>query len=233
MAIMGKILIAAAYGVFAVFLIRFFAHWLIWRKAVTVMRFRKNAPQTVRPRVKAYALTVLDVVLFGRLLMVNPALWVGEWVFHVSFLLVALRHLRFFLNPVPSCIWWVQMPGLIAGYILPLSLVYILFVRLLTKRERYASPANVLLLALVLTISLFGVAMHVLFTPNLVDVKLFVLGILSFAPAALPESTLFSIHLSLVLVLIPFLPTHIFFAPIVMTEARKREQALHLVMHEK
>jgi len=232
MAIMGKILIAAAYGAFVVFLIRFLAYWLIWRKTVTVMRLGKTA-QTVRPSVKAFALTVMDVTFFGRLLMVNPVLWVGEWVFHVSFLLVLLRHLRLFLNPVPSCIWWVQTPGLIAGYFLPFSLAYILLVRLLSKRERYASPANVFLLALVLVISSLGVVMHGLFKPNLVDVKLFVLGILSFTPASLPESTLFAIHFSLVLVLIPLLPTHIFFAPIVMMEARKREQALHLVMHEK
>jgi len=227
---MEKILVAAAYGVFAVFVIRFLAYWLIWRK--TVVRLRMTA-ERVRLGAKALALSVMDVFFFGRLLMVNPALWVGEWVFHVSFLLVVLRHLRFFLNPVPSCIWWVQTPGLIAGYFLPLSLVYVLVVRLLTKRERYASPANVFLLALVLVISSFGVLMQWVFTPDLVNAKLFILGILSFAPVSPPESTLFAIHFSLVLVLIPFLPNHIFFAPVVMMEARKREQTLHLVMHEK
>ena len=182
---------------------------------------------------KAYALTALDIIFFGKLLMVNPALWLGEWVFHFSFLLVLLRHLRFFLNPVPACIWWIQTPGLIAGFTLPVSLVYILIVRLLSGRERYASPANVFLLGLVLVISSLGVVMNLLFKPNLVEVKLFVLGILSFMPVAAPESVLFAVHFCLVLVLIPFLPTHIFLAPFVMMEARKREQALHLVIHEK
>ncbi|HUI45348.1 MAG TPA: hypothetical protein VL122_05090 [Nitrospirota bacterium] len=228
---MGKILFAAAYGVFAAFWIRFFAHALVWWKAAS--RLRGTAGQAIRPRVKTYALTAMDVIFFGRLLVVNPALWLGEWVFHFSFFLVLLRHLRFFLNPVPACIWWVQTPGLIAGYILPVSLVYILIVRLFSGRERYASPANVFLLGLVLVISSLGVAMNLLFKPNLVEVKLFVLGILSFMPVAAPKSVLFAVHFCMVLVLIPFLPTHIFLAPFVMMEARKREQALHLVMHEK
>jgi nitrate reductase gamma subunit len=228
---MGKILIVAAYCVFAAFWMRFFAHSLTWWRATS--RLRGTVEQETQPRVKACALTAMDVIFFGRLLMVNPALWLGEWVFHVSFLLVLLRHFRFFLNPVPACIWWFQTPGLIAGYILPVSLVYILIVRLLSGRERYASPANVFLLSLVLVISTLGVAMNLLFKPNLVEVKLYILGILSFMPAAAPESVLFAVHFCLVLVLIPFLPTHIFFAPFVMMEARKREQALHLVMHEK
>jgi nitrate reductase gamma subunit len=231
MAVMGKILFAAAYCMFAAFFIRFFVHALLLWKAAS--RFRGTVDQEIRSPVKACALTAMDVIFFGRLLMVNPALWLGEWVFHFSFFLVLLRHLRFFLNPVPACIWWVQTPGLIAGYVLPLSLVYILIVRLFSGRERYASPANVFLLGLVLVISLLGVAMNLLFKPNLVQVKMFVLGILRFMPVVAPDNVLFAVHFCLALVLIPFLPTHIFFAPFVIMEARKREQALPLVMHEK
>jgi nitrate reductase gamma subunit len=174
----------------------------------------------------------VDVALFGRLMKVNPVLWLGEWVFHASLLLVLLRHLRFFLEPVPEWVWSVQTPGLIAGYVLPFSLVYILVIRLLTKREKYAAPANVFLLGLVLIISTLGVVMSAWFTPAM-DVKMFVLGILCLKPAALPDDGLFLAHFCLVLVLIPFLPTHIFTAPFVMMEARRREQALRLVMHEK
>jgi hypothetical protein len=90
----------------------------------------------------------------------------------------------------------------------------------------------VFLLGLVLAISSIGVIMHAWLTPNLVEVKLFALGLACFKPAPMPESLLFMTHFILVLVLVPFLPTHIFTAPLVMMEARKREQALHLVMHE-
>ena len=228
---MGKILIAAVYAVYAAFWLRFFMHFLVWWR--TARRFEGPRASACRPSVRACALAAMDVVFFGRLLKVNAALWAGEWTFHTAFFLVVLRHLRFFLDPVPAWVWWVQTPGLIAGYILPFSLAYILAVRLLTKREKYASAANVFLLGLVLVISSLGVLMYACFKPDLVDVKLFVLGILCFKPAALPESLLFTLHFGLALVLVPFLPTHIFTAPLVMMEARKREEALRVVMHEK
>lgn len=231
MTTLGKILVVAAYCVYAAFWIRFFAHLLVWWRAARRLSAGAPAPAP-RSRLKAWALTASDVFLFGRLLVVNPALWIGEWVFHVSFLLVLLRHLRYFLDPVPAWVWSVQFAGAIAGYILPLSLVYILVIRLLSAREKYASRANVFLLGLVLVISSIGLIMHVWLTPNLVEVKLFALGLACFKPSPAPGSLLFMAHFILVLVLIPFLPTHIFTAPLVMMEARKREQALHLVMHE-
>jgi nitrate reductase gamma subunit len=226
----GTIIIIAAYGVYAAFWIRFIAHFLVWWKAVK----RLSAPPPAVPasRIKACAGTAGDVFLFRRLLAVNPVLWIGEWVFHASFLLVLLRHLRYFLEPVPKWVWSAQTPGIIAGYVLPLSLAYILVVRLLTKREKYSSPANLLLLSLVLAISSLGVLMHALYKPDLVDVKYFAEGLVALRPAAFPKSVLFLAHFSLVLVLVPFLPTHIFTAPLVMMEARKREEALKLVMHE-
>jgi nitrate reductase gamma subunit len=228
---MRTIFIIAAYGVYAAFWLRFLAHFLIWWKAVR--RLPRPLPAIPASKIKACAVSAGDVFLFGRLLKVNPVLWVGEWVFHASFLLVLLRHLRYFLEPVPAWIWSVQFAGTIAGYVLPLSLVYILAVRLFAKREKYSSPANLFLLCLVLAISSLGVLMHALYKPNLVDVKLFALGLVCFKPAPVPEGLLFMVHFSLVLVLVPFLPTHIFTAPLVMLEARKREQALQRVMHEK
>jgi nitrate reductase gamma subunit len=227
---MGKILIAAAYAVYAAFWMRFFTHFLVWWR--TAWRFEGPRASAERPSLKACALAAVDVVFLGRLLRVNAALWAGEWTFHAAFFLVVLRHLRFFLDPVPAWVWWAQTPGLIAGYILPFSLAYILAVRLIAKREKYASAANMFLLGLVLVISSLGVLMYACFKPNLVDVKLFVLGILGFKPAALPQSALFVTHFGLFLVLVPFLPTHIFTAPLVMLEARRREQALRTVMHD-
>ncbi len=228
---MGTLLIVAAYGVYAAFCIRFFLHALLWWKAVA----RPAAIAGTAPPLsaKACALSVRDVVFFWRLLMVNPALWFGEWVFHVSFLLVVLRHLKYFLHTVPEWVWWVQVPGLIAGYVLPLSLVYILVIRRFSVQEKYSSPANMFLLVLLLVISSLGLLMNTVFRADIVMVKLFIQGILCFSPAAVPGSILFLLHFSLVLVLIPFLPTHILTAPLVMLEAEKRELALPLVMHEK
>jgi nitrate reductase gamma subunit len=227
---MGTIIIIAAYGVYAAFWIRFFLHTLAW------WRGRAEDRVAVLPRrpskLKTWALTLRDVVLFWRLLKVNPALWVGEYLFHATFLLVALRHLRYFLEPVPQWVWGLQVPGLIAGYVLPFSLVYILVVRFFSEREKYSSPANVLLLALMLAISSIGVLMHAFFTPDLADVKYFMLGLLSLAPGLLPAGVLFPLHLVLVLMLVALVPSHIVTAPLVMLEARRRELGLPRVMHE-
>lgn len=228
---MGKILILAAYAVYAAFWIRLCAHIFVWWRAV---RQTSGPSLYIAPsRGKACALAASDVLFFGRLLMVNPALWIGEWFFHASFLLVLTRHLRFFLNPIPAWVWFLQTPGLIAGYLLPVTLLYILIIRLRTNHEKYASPANMFFLVLVLVISTIGVLMNALFKPDLVDVKLFILGIMSFSPVAVPGSVLFLLHFSLILVLVSILPSHIFTAPIIMLEARKRDLALHLVIHEK
>jgi cytochrome b561 len=88
------------------------------------------------------------------------------------------------------------------------------------------------LLALVLSISCIGVLMSLAFKPNLVDAKLFIFGIMNFSPAAAPDSLLFTIHFVLFLVLVLLLPTHIFTAPLVMYEARKRDLTLWRLMHE-
>lgn len=227
---MGTIIIIAVYGVYAAFWIRFFLHTLAW------WRGRAEDPVAVLPHkpstLKTLVFTLRDVLLFWRLLKVNPALWLGEYLFHATFVLVALRHLRYFLEPVPVWVWGLQLPGLIAGYVLPLSLVYILAVRFLSEREKYSSPANILLLALILAISGIGVLMHAFFTPDLVDVKHFALGLLSLAPSTLPAGVLFPLHLVLVLALVALVPTHIVTAPLVMLEARRRELGLPQVMHE-
>jgi nitrate reductase gamma subunit len=227
---MDTIVIVAAYGVYVAFWIRFLLHALLWWKAVT--RPASIAGPAQPSSVKAWALSARDVVFFWRLLKVNPALWLGEWTFHMSFLLVIMRHLRYFLSPVPEWVWWFQIPGLIAGYILPLSLLYIYIVRLSSVREKYSSPANMMLLALLFVISSVGLLMVTLHGTDVVAVKLFTIGILRVTPATVPDSILFLLHLSLVLILIPLLPTHILTAPLVMLEARKRDLGLSLVMHE-
>jgi nitrate reductase gamma subunit len=225
---MGITLILAAYAVYAAFWVRFFTHFLVWWRAADLLR----EPTSPRSALKACVLTAVDVLLFGRVLNVNPALWIGEWAFHTSFLFVMLRHLRYFLDPVPLWVWGLQTPGLIAGYVLPFAAAYILVIRLLTRHKQYSAPSNWVLVTLVLLIGSLGVIMSVWYKPDLVDVKLFSLGILRFHPSAAPESLLFLTHFTLALVLVPLLPTHIFTAPLVMMEARKREQSLHLVIHE-
>ncbi len=226
-----KIIRTAAYAVYAAFWMRFLLHALVWRRAKA--RSAAIAEKAPSAPVKAWALSIRDVVFLWRLLKVNPALWLGEWVFHISFLIVALRHLRYFFITVPEWVGWLQVPGLIAGYVLPLSLIYILLVRRFSAQEKYSSPANMTLLVLLFVIGSLGLLMATRYRADTVMVKLFIQGILGFSSSALPGSILFLLHFSLVLVLVPLLPTHILTAPLTMLEAEKRELALHQVLHEK
>ena len=49
-----------------------------------------------------------EVVLFESLFKGNLWTWAMGWLFHVSLALVTLRHLRYFLDPVPG--WVAAVP---------------------------------------------------------------------------------------------------------------------------
>lgn len=223
-------LILISYLVYAAFWGRFILHAFIWYKSARQLR---TGPSYAHGASLSLCLvTAIDILFFRRLFNENKLLWLGSWTFHVSFILVVLRHLNYFFYPVPSCITHIQPFGLVAGYILPVSLFYLLAYRI-AGREKYISYHNFFLLGMVLLISLSGLLMRMFFSPNLVDVKGFMLGILTFRPDLLPDSSLFFIHFSLVLLLVPFLPLHIFAAPVVTMESGRREAGLRMVIHDK
>ncbi|MHB8836766.1 MAG: hypothetical protein ACYC9Y_13840 [Candidatus Methylomirabilia bacterium] len=227
---MGWLIVAATYAVIAAFYLRLGLHALSWREAA-----RRSAPS--RPRdsdgaARAFVGAAVDIVFLRRLFLVNPALWIGEWVFHGSLLLVVLRHLRYFTNPVPAWVVWAQTPGWIAGFLLPGSVLYILAIRLLTGQEKFSSRANLLTLLNLLAIAATGLLMSTRYRADLAAVKLFALGIVTFTPSEPHLGALFLSHLGFVLVLLLYVPSHIFTAPLVMMDARGRELELRRVMHD-
>jgi hypothetical protein len=84
----------------------------------------------------------------------------------------------------------------------------------------------------VLAIAVTGLLMSTRYRADLVAVKLFTLGIVTFAPAPPPLSALFLIHLGLALALLLYLPSHVFTAPLVMMDAQSRNRELRRVMHD-
>jgi nitrate reductase gamma subunit len=228
---MGIFIIFITYVVCIIFFGRFIFHAISWFQGVrhlpSIPVFSKKIlPVTI-------AETILDIFLFRRLFKTNRLLWGASWAFHVSFLLVILRHMRYFIYPVPGFIISLQNAGIYAGYILPLSLVVILFIRIAGDKDRYVSLYNFFLLVLLLLTSLTGVLMKTFYRANLIDIKSFVLGITTFSPTPLPDSMLFIIHFILVLILVAFLPFHVITVPVITIEARRREDGLGLVLHEK
>lgn len=225
---MGILLMLLAYISLLAFLWR-----VLWRVLILYRR-RHAVLEDPALRAPAGALrTAFDILFLGRLMRVNDVLWLGEWVFHVSFLLVVLGHLRFMMEPVPGFILWMQGLGRVSGYILPASIAYIFFMKLSSEQARYLRGYNFFLLMLVLLVSVSGFLMRFLYRADLIGIKGFVLGILTFTPRPLPGSGLFVFHFLAALLLLVSLPSHIFTAPFVMAEAGRRETGLERVLHEK
>ncbi len=224
------LLILTAYIVYAAFWVRLTLHTLIWLRSA-----RQPRPVHGLTRANpflAFTSAALDVIFFRRLFASHKTVWAGSWTFHAAFLFVILRHLRYFLDPVPDCIWCVQPVGIFAGYVLAFSLVYVLFMRTFGG-VRYVSYQNYLILGLLFLISSTGLIMRNFFRPDLIDVKSFIMGIVAFSPSPLPGNFFFVLHFSLVLLLIPYLPFHIFTAPVITVEASRRRHGLDMVMHGK
>lgn len=227
---MGMLLIAIAYLVYAAFWVRLSLHTLIWYRAARDRGTRH--PGVSGGRLLAASTALMDIIFFRRLFSSNKLLWHGSWAFHAAFLLVVLRHLRYFLEPVPECISDLQIFGIVAGYVLVAALAYTALLRALPGR-RYVYYQNYLVLGLLFLIGATGLLMRNFFRPDLVDVKSFIMGLVAFRPVAPPGNLLFIVHFSLVLLLVPYLPFHIFTAPVIAIEARRRQQGLDMVMHDK
>jgi nitrate reductase gamma subunit len=227
---MGILLVIIAYLVYAAFWVRLSLRTVVWLKSAR-QPLPYDAAAGERPLL-AFTSSALDIIFFRRLFASNKVLWLGSWAFHTAFLFVVFRHLRYFLDPVPDCVWCVQPFGIVAGYILAFSLLYVMIARAVA-RVKYVSYQNYLILGLLFIISATGLLMRNFFRPDLIDVKSFVMGIVVFRPFPPPDNFFFIAHFSLVLLLIPYLPFHIFTAPLIAIEARRRQQGLDMVMHGK
>ncbi len=142
-------------------------------------------------------------VLFARGTLKNEGklLWFFETVFHWAFFLVVLRHMRYFFYPVRGVILGFQDSGIIAGYVLPVPLIMLAAVRLARK-----TPGRIVYLLFLLA-SLSGILMTSLARPDLVDIKAFVLGLITLRPVLLERADpVFLFHFSMVLLLLVAVP---------------------------
>jgi len=227
---MGTILVLTAYLLYLLFCFRFLIRVLLWYKAVKQQAAIREAHVW---SCRTVASTAIEVLFFTRLFHTNKLLWTASWTFHLSLGFIFLRHTWYFMNPVPELIIFIQPVGIAAGYVLPLSLLIILIIRIAGGRDSYVSSYNYFLLAALLIISLTGLVMRTYYQPDLIAVKDFITGILIFHPDALPGSVLFTLHFLFALLLLPFVPFHLFTAPIVIFEANRREEGLGMILHEK
>lgn len=148
-----------------------------------------------------------EVVLFESLFKANKWIWLFGWIFHAALLLVVLRHLRYFTEPVWSWVALMQPLGLYAGFAMVAGLLGLWARRILVPRIRYISaPSDHLMLALIVGIGVSGLAMKYVARTDIVALKAFFLGLIYFDWQPIPADPVLLLHLALVAVLMIIFP---------------------------
>lgn len=162
-----------------------------------------------------------EVVLFESLFKSNKWIWLFGWLFHVGLALVLLRHIRYFQEPVWFWVEFLQPFGKYASFMMIAGLAGLWARRFLVDRVRYIStPSDHLMLALLIAIGMSGMSLTFVAHTDIVALKAFALGLLTFDWQPLPVDGALLIHLALVALLMIIFPVSkllhapgVFFSP--------------------
>ena len=210
------LLFYAATGVFAIGVAR---KIYIYARTPQPLKIPTTPAPTTRTGV---ALRMLrEVTVFESLFKSNKWIWLFGWVFHFALLLVLLRHLRYFTEPVWAWVALIQPFGIYAGIAMAAGLAGLWARRVLVDRVRYiSSPSDHLMLALLVGIAASGLAMKHLAHTDIVALKAFILGLMVFEWHELPADPVLLAHLALVALLMIVFPVSkllhapgVFFSP--------------------
>ncbi len=161
------------------------------------------------------------VVFFESLFKSNKWIWVFGWLFHFGLLLVLLRHIRYFQEPVWFWVEFLQPFGKYASFMMVVGLAGLWARRFLVDRVRYIStPSDHLMLALLVGIGVTGMLTTFVVHTDVVAIKAFMLGLMTFDWQPVPADPIMLIHLALVALLMIVFPVSkllhapgIFFSP--------------------
>ncbi len=166
-------------------------------------------PTTPAPTTKSgVALRLFrEVAFFESLFKGNKWTWIFGYAFHFGLFLVLFRHLRYFIDDVPLPVELIQPIGKYAAFAMVAGLGGLWARRLLVDRVRYISaPSDHLMLVLLILIGLSGLTMTFVFHTDVVAVKSFFLGLMSFDLRPLPADPALLVHLFLVALLMIIFP---------------------------
>ncbi|MDH4319839.1 MAG: sulfate reduction electron transfer complex DsrMKJOP subunit DsrM [Desulfobulbaceae bacterium] len=152
-------------------------------------------------------------------------LWLFGIIFHYSFLVIVLRHMRLFLDPVPGLVQLLEFGDGIVQVGAPhmyltnvgilLGVVFLFGRRLINPHVRYISLANDYFpLFLIFGIAVTGVLMRYAFRTDvdIVAIKQLAVGLVTFHPAVSASAisakigAIFYIHIFLVSILLAYFP---------------------------
>ena len=139
----------------------------------------------------------------------------------MGMLLVLLRHLRYFTDPVWSWVVFIQPFGKYASLAMLLGLAGLLVRRIVVDSVRYISaPSDFLMLGLLLVIGGTGAMMSFVTSADIISLKSYLLGLMVFDIRYLPNDPILLVHLASVVILMIIFPISkllhapgIFFSP--------------------
>lgn len=147
-------------------------------------------------------------------------LWLFGILFHYSFLVIILRHMRLFMDPVPGVIQVLEFGDSILQIGAPtmyltdatilLGLILLFGRRLINRQVRYISLVNDYFpLFLIFAIALTGILMRFFLRTDIdiVAIKRLAIGLVTFQPSISADiGSIFYIHIFLVCTLIAYFP---------------------------
>jgi nitrate reductase gamma subunit len=187
---------------------------LVGRMCLEVFLFRSLFRNTAVRKTPADQGVLSNLVFLER-----KALWLGAMAFHWSLLVIVVRHIRLFIDPIPYTVaalaafdgfFEVGSPTWYATDVVVVSaLGYLLFRRLRDPLLRYLTlPADYMALAALMAVTGTGIVLRYGVRVDLVAVRRFTLGLAAFAPAPLPESGVWLaahvLSVSFLLAILPF-----------------------------
>ena len=241
----GVLLVGIPYAAFAIFIVGLCWRVVGWARSPVPFRIPTTCGQQKSlPWIKSATLDnpstgtgavgrmALEVLLFRSLFRNNRAemygqryvfgdskwLWLGALAFHWSLLVIVLRHLRLFVQPVPACVlalgkvdsfFQIGAPALYLSNVIVLcALIYLMLRRLWDLRLRYISQfSDYFALFLLLGIALSGVLMRYGTRVDVVAVKQLAIGLATFQPVVPAGLGLvFPVHVLLVSTLAAYFP---------------------------
>jgi nitrate reductase gamma subunit len=146
-------------------------------------------------------------------------LWLFAIMFHYSFLVVVIRHIRFFAEPVPFFVsalervdgmLQIMLPNLfISGFVLLAGVSFLLLRRVFLPKLVYISrAADYFPLFLIIGIAITGLMMRYISKIDVIRVKELTMGLATLRPS-IPEGDingLFYVHLFFVCILVAYIP---------------------------
>ena len=194
------------------------ATWqIVVRMALEILTFRS-----------LFRNTRMQLTQGGRLsYQLEIFLWAGALAFHYAFLVVLIRHLRFFTEPVPFLVQLIEnvdsffrveiiypvfkfgLPGVfISGFVLLAAVSFLFLRRLFVPQVKYISIASDYFpLFLIFGIALSGIFMRYITKVDVTAVKELTLGLVTFRPT-IPQgvNAVFFVHIFFVSILLAYFP---------------------------